>query len=244
MLRRSTRKRTASVRTGVSRTPVTSQGTSVARTCFRVSRPAQISEPRTLNVSTATSTVTFSPHLGQLQSNTYSSTENNIVRIPDMSLSGQFEQSTTSGGLAAGTSSTTGIQYNTTQAAGIQYTAPQATGIQYTAVTAPLQAAGIQHTAPPQATGIQYTASPAAFSVTHTGTVSSAVNDNLFIPDKVMSVTENLGINVSHSVKEKIVKGEFIDLAVLLQNSINTNHGKQKLIWEQGELMLQLVSQQ
>ena len=63
-------------------------------------------------------------------------------------------------------------------------------------------------------------------------------------PEKISSVNEELAINVSHSIKEKVIKGEYVDLSLLLNNSVNPAIGKQKLVWEQGELMLQATTQQ
>ncbi|VDI41487.1 Hypothetical predicted protein [Mytilus galloprovincialis] len=78
--------------------------------------------------------------------------------------------------------------------------------------------------------------------VSQTGNVTN--NDYVQIPNRIESVHENLGINVTQSIKEKILKGEFIDLACLLKNSVNTGSDKQKLTWAQGEFILQPISQQ
>ncbi|VDI48747.1 Hypothetical predicted protein [Mytilus galloprovincialis] len=78
--------------------------------------------------------------------------------------------------------------------------------------------------------------------VSQTGYVT--INDYVQVPNRIESVHENLGINVTQSIKEKILKGEFIDLACLLNNSVNTGSDKQKLTWVQGEFILQPISQQ
>ncbi|CAG2240258.1 unnamed protein product [Mytilus edulis] len=78
--------------------------------------------------------------------------------------------------------------------------------------------------------------------VSQTGNVT--INDYVQVPNRIESVHENLGINVTQSIKEKILKGEFIDLACLLKNSVNTGSDKQKLTWAQGEFILQPISQQ
>ncbi|CAG2208130.1 unnamed protein product [Mytilus edulis] len=62
--------------------------------------------------------------------------------------------------------------------------------------------------------------------VSQTGNVT--INDYVQVPNRIESVHENLGINVTQSIKEKILKGEFIDLACLLNNSVNTGSDKQK----------------
>ncbi|CAC5407061.1 unnamed protein product [Mytilus coruscus] len=78
--------------------------------------------------------------------------------------------------------------------------------------------------------------------VSQTGNVTN--NDYLPDPNRIASVHENLGINVTQSINEKIIKGEHIDLACLLNNSVNTGSDKQKLKWVQGEFILQPMSQQ
>jgi DNA polymerase III alpha subunit (gram-positive type) len=45
-------------------------------------------------------------------------------------------------------------------------------------------------------------------------------------------------VNVSQNIKEKIKRGEYVDLASLLTNNQH-NDSKQKLILQQGELILQ-----
>ncbi|CAC5421699.1 unnamed protein product [Mytilus coruscus] len=68
--------------------------------------------------------------------------------------------------------------------------------------------------------------------VAQTGNVP--INDYLHIPDRVISVNENLGINVSQSIREKIIKGEYIDLANLLNNSVNSSSAKTKVNMGEG----------
>ncbi|CAG2211896.1 unnamed protein product [Mytilus edulis] len=94
---------------------------------------------------------------------------------------------------------------------------------------------------PRRAIDLQSTVDNTQF-VSQTGNVTN--NDYVQIPNRIESVHENLGINVTQSIKEKILKGEFIDLACLLNNSVNTGSDKQKLTWAQGEFILQPISQQ
>ncbi|CAG2198938.1 unnamed protein product [Mytilus edulis] len=182
MLRRGTRKRTASARAGVRRTPVVSKGVSSrasVQSSMTVTRPEAIytsghdgaAIPTTATVSTT-----------RMLMPTFSSNQDNSVHIPDM---------------------------------------------------IPWQ--------PRRAIDLQSTVDNTQF-VSQTGNVTN--NDYVQIPNRIESVHENLGINVTQSIKEKNIEREFIDLACLLNNSVNTGSDKQKLTWAQGEFILQPISQQ
>ena len=56
------------------------------------------------------------------------------------------------------------------------------------------------------------------------------------------SVTDELDLDFSQANREKIIKGEFIDLSVLLQNS-QTNKPTQIINFVSGELVLQTKQQ-
>ncbi|CAG2245488.1 unnamed protein product [Mytilus edulis] len=183
MLRRGTRKRTASARAGVRRTPVVSKGVSSrasVQSSMTVTRPEAIYTSSGHDGAAIPTTATVSTT--RMLMPTFSSNQDNSVHIPDM---------------------------------------------------LPWQ--------PRRAIDLQPTVDNTQF-VSQTGNVTN--NDYVQIPNRIESVHENLGINVTQSIKEKILKGEFIDLACLLNNSVNTGSDKQKLTWAQGEFILQPISQQ
>ncbi|VDI62541.1 Hypothetical predicted protein [Mytilus galloprovincialis] len=183
MLRRGTRKRTASARAGVRRTPVVSKGVSSrasVQSSMTVTRPEAIYTTSGHDGAAIPTTATVSTT--RMLMPTFSSNQDNSVHIPDM---------------------------------------------------LPWQ--------PRRAIDPQPTVDNTQF-VSQTGNVTN--NDYVQIPNRIESVHENLGINVTQSIKEKILKGEFIDLACLLNNSVNTGSDKQKLTWVQGEFILQPISQQ
>jgi hypothetical protein len=51
-------------------------------------------------------------------------------------------------------------------------------------------------------------------------------------------LNDDISLNVSQNLKEKIISGEYIDLAQLLQNP-SVNGDKHNLVFEQGQLMLE-----
>lgn len=61
-------------------------------------------------------------------------------------------------------------------------------------------------------------------------------------PIQLQSVHNDLATNVSHSLKEKICKGEYVDIGLLLDNS-HTKPSTSKLTVHQGELVLQPQNQ-
>ena len=54
----------------------------------------------------------------------------------------------------------------------------------------------------------------------------------------MVGIASDITVNVSQNIKEKIKRGEYVDLASLLTNNQH-NDSKQKLILQQGELILQ-----
>ena len=57
-------------------------------------------------------------------------------------------------------------------------------------------------------------------------------------PHQMVGIASDITVNVSQNIKEKIKRGEYVDLASLLTNNKH-NDSKQKLILQQGELILQ-----
>ena len=57
-------------------------------------------------------------------------------------------------------------------------------------------------------------------------------------PNMVVSVDDDISIHVSQNIKDKIIQGQYVDLAMLISSS-NTDTLKQKLVFEQGELTIQ-----
>ena len=62
--------------------------------------------------------------------------------------------------------------------------------------------------------------------------------DQMHTPHQVVGIASDITVNVSQNIKEKIKRGEYVDLASLLTNNQH-NDSKQKLILQQGELILQ-----
>ena len=63
-------------------------------------------------------------------------------------------------------------------------------------------------------------------------------------PSQTVKANDELSHNVAHCIKQKIIAGEYIDLAVLLTNSKTTADEKYKLVFMQGELLIQPKQQQ
>ncbi|CAC5361889.1 unnamed protein product [Mytilus coruscus] len=61
-------------------------------------------------------------------------------------------------------------------------------------------------------------------------------------PIQIPSMHANIAFNVSQSIREKIVKSEFIDLGILLTN--NTRQATQKLVFRGGEFIVQTENMQ
>ena len=57
-------------------------------------------------------------------------------------------------------------------------------------------------------------------------------------PHQMIGIASDITVNVSQNIKEKIKSGEYVDLASLLTNNKH-NDSKQKLIFQQGEIILQ-----
>lgn len=73
-----------------------------------------------------------------------------------------------------------------------------------------------------------------------TGCSSSTLNNGqINTPIAIRSANDDIALNVSNAVKEKIIRGEYIDLSMLLTNSSNLNLQKQNLIVEQGQIALE-----
>ena len=53
---------------------------------------------------------------------------------------------------------------------------------------------------------------PAGNNLAHVSNISN-------VPEKVASVNDDISINVSQSVKDKIIQGEYVDLSILLNNT-------------------------
>jgi hypothetical protein len=62
--------------------------------------------------------------------------------------------------------------------------------------------------------------------------------DQMHTPHQIVGIASDITVNVTQNIKEKIKKGDYVDLASLLTN--NQHHdSKQTLILQQGELILQ-----
>jgi hypothetical protein len=62
--------------------------------------------------------------------------------------------------------------------------------------------------------------------------------DQMHTPHQIVGIASDITVNVSQNIKEKIKRGEYVDLASLLTNNQH-NDSKQKLIFQQGEIILQ-----
>jgi hypothetical protein len=57
-------------------------------------------------------------------------------------------------------------------------------------------------------------------------------------PHQIVRTASDITVNVTQNIKQKILKGEYVDLASLLTYNQH-NDSKQQLIFQQGELILQ-----
>jgi len=62
--------------------------------------------------------------------------------------------------------------------------------------------------------------------------------DQMHTPHQIVGIASDITVNVTQNIKEKIKKGDYVDLASLLTNNQH-NDSKQKLIFQQRELILQ-----
>lgn len=60
-------------------------------------------------------------------------------------------------------------------------------------------------------------------------------------PQATRSVHDDISLNVSQPIRDKIVKGQYIDLGILLSNTASNSGQKQNLIYDQGQLTLEPV---
>jgi hypothetical protein len=70
------------------------------------------------------------------------------------------------------------------------------------------------------------------------------VNYTFTTPSQTVESNDELSHNVAHCIKQTIIAGEYIDLAVLLTNSQTTADEKQTLVFVQRELLIQPKQQQ
>jgi len=61
----------------------------------------------------------------------------------------------------------------------------------------------------------------------------------MHIPNQTLGATSDLAINVPQNIKEKIQKGEYVDISVLLTNNQHNTDTNQKVIIQNGELIMQ-----
>jgi len=73
------------------------------------------------------------------------------------------------------------------------------------------------------------------------GSISQVQSGNTYCeaPQHVIKASDNLACNVAQSVKQKIVLGEYIDMATLLTNSNANSSDTQKIAFLHGELVVQ-----
>jgi hypothetical protein len=62
--------------------------------------------------------------------------------------------------------------------------------------------------------------------------------DQMHTPHQIVGTASDITVNVTQNIKQKILKGEYVDLASLLTYNQH-NDSKQHLIFQQGELILQ-----
>ncbi|XP_033757425.1 uncharacterized protein LOC117339828 [Pecten maximus] len=63
------------------------------------------------------------------------------------------------------------------------------------------------------------------------------------IPTPIASVNDNLGLHVATNVKQKIINGEYIELALLLSNSMGVSENTHKISLIDGELVVKPKTQ-
>ena len=81
-------------------------------------------------------------------------------------------------------------------------------------------------------------------NIMHTPFVCSGVSNMMHVPQMISSVGDDIAVHVPQNIKQKIQKGEHIDLSILLSNNHHNVPAMQKLSIYQGELVTQLRSNQ
>jgi len=105
-------------------------------------------------------------------------------------------------------------------------------------IAIPQSPTGVGHVT--AASGVSTTIGNSACNFTNLNAAIHTSSSNAILV--MSSVTDELGLHVSQANREKIIKGEFIDLSVLLQNS-QTNKPTQVINFVSGELVLQTKQQ-
>ncbi|CAC5376146.1 unnamed protein product [Mytilus coruscus] len=85
---------------------------------------------------------------------------------------------------------------------------------------------------PMQNTGNQF------INLTPTCTSNTSI-PQMYIPQQIYGVNTDIAINVPQNIKDKIYKSEYIDLAVLLAQNMPSDSNTQKLVVQNGQLVLQ-----
>ncbi|CAG2202651.1 unnamed protein product [Mytilus edulis] len=61
----------------------------------------------------------------------------------------------------------------------------------------------------------------------------------MYIPQQIYGVNTDIAINVPQNIKDKIYKSEYIDLAVLLAQNMTSDSNTQKLVVQNGQIVMQ-----
>ncbi|CAG2206804.1 unnamed protein product [Mytilus edulis] len=119
-----------------------------------------------------------------------------------------------------------------------------------TTKTSSLEAATQEDTPPPMVTTVQDTDDnipSTSGAVMHPVVTNRQGNDgNLMFmqtPSFSPSLDDDITLHVNQNLRQKIHKGEYVDLALLLHNSV-IDHDKQNVTFEQGQLVINPVSPQ
>lgn len=83
------------------------------------------------------------------------------------------------------------------------------------------------------------TFSNATGSLQTTTSTNISAHDSHNTPQLERSANDDISLNVAQAIKEKIVKGEYVDLSTLLVNSTDINAQKQNISFIQGQLTLE-----
>ncbi|CAC5398173.1 unnamed protein product [Mytilus coruscus] len=79
--------------------------------------------------------------------------------------------------------------------------------------------------------------------ITLTPTCTSNIQQ-MYIPNQIYDMNTDIAINVQQNIKDKIYKSEYIDMAILLAQNMPSDTNTQKLVVQNGQLVLQSAPNQ
>ncbi|CAC5378281.1 unnamed protein product [Mytilus coruscus] len=80
-------------------------------------------------------------------------------------------------------------------------------------------------------------------TLTPTCTSNTSIQQ-MYIPQQIYGINTDIAINVPQNIKDKIYKSEYIDMAILLAQNMPSDTKIQKLVAQNGQLVLQSAPNQ